>query len=185
MNKKKWKDQGYQGSRYAAATPFLDSGHEHRVQNTETGEQRAVQVYNDQTLEDAIKTGNQWTEIDEPQSGEKLKDSGENASQANAEFDKTSGKSHSPVQARKFSDKQIVAVLHEAAREETTVRDLCRSYGVSESRFYKWRRLYAGMSPEQVTEMRKLKAENVRLKDELAESKAELKILRKASAKKA
>ena len=184
MKKKQWKDQGYQGSRYAAATPFLDSGHEHRVQNTETGEQRAVQVYNDQTLEDAIKTGNQWTEIDEPQSGEKLKDSGENASQANAEFDKTSGKSHSPEQVRKFSDKQIVAILHEAAREETTIRDLCRSHGVSESRFYKWRRRYEGMSPEQVTRVRKLKAENVRLKDELAERKAVSKIGKKRRLKK-
>ena len=183
MKKKQWKDKGYKGSRYGAATPFLDSGHEHRVKNTETGEQRAIQVYSDQTLEDAVKTGNQWTEVNEPQNSGKLKDSKENASQVNAEFDKTIGKNPSVTQARKFSDKQIVTVLREAAREETTVRDLCRSHGISESRFYKWRRSYQEMSPEQVGRVRKLKAENVRLKDELAKLKTEIKILKRGSAK--
>ena len=91
-------------------------------------------------MEDAIKTGNQWTEVKEQKNGGSLKDSKENASQINAEFDELSGKSPSVAQARKFSDKQIVAILREAAREETTIRDLCRSYGISESRFYTWRR---------------------------------------------
>ena len=184
MVKKKWKDKGYKGSRYGTATPFLDSGHEHHVKNTETGEQRAIKVYSNQTLESAVKAGNQWTEVNEQKNSRKLKDSKENASQVNAEFDELSGKGPSAAQARKFSDQQIVAILHEAAHEEASIRDLCRSYGISESRFYKWRSRYGGMSLEQITEMRKLKDENIRLKHELAERVTELETLKKSSSKK-
>jgi len=185
MKRKQWKDKGYKGSSYGTATPFLDSGHEHDVENTETGERRSIQVRSDQTLGEAIEAGNQWTEVNGQINDKNSKDSAENAARVNAEFDKLSGKILPAAKEQGFTAKQIVALLQEAARKETTIRDLCRSYGISESRFYKWRRRYGGMSPEQVTRVRKLKAENVRLKDDLAEREAEIKILKKAAAKKA
>lgn len=161
MKKKLWKDKGYKGSPYGTATPFLDSGHEHDVKNTETGEQRSIQVHSDQTLGEAIKAGNQWTEVDEQKSDENFKVPQEKAARVNAESDKKSGKILHAGEERTFTDEQIAAVLQEAARRETTIRDLCRSHGISESRFYRWRRRHGGMSPEQVKEMRKLKNENL------------------------
>jgi putative transposase len=169
MKKKQWKDKGYKGSRYGTATPFLDSGHEHDVENTETGERRSIQVRSDQTLGEAIDAGNQWTEVNEQVNDKNSKDPAENAARVNAESDKLSGKILPAAEERNFTARQIVALLQEAARKETTNRDLCRSYGIGESRFYKWRSRYGGKSPEQVKEMRKHKNENVRSKNEAAE----------------
>lgn len=59
--KKVWKDKGYIGSSFNAALPFLDSGHEHQLVNTETGERRTIHVRSNQTLSEAIKNGKQWT----------------------------------------------------------------------------------------------------------------------------
>jgi putative transposase len=165
MKKKQWKDKGYKGSRYGTATPFLDSGHEHDVKNTETGEQRSIQVRSDQTLGEAIEAGNQWTEVGGQINDKNSTDSRENAAQTNAESDKLSGITLPATEKQKFTAEQIVAILQEAVSRETTIRDLCRSHGISESRFYKWRGRYGGMSPEQVKETRKLKNENGRLKN--------------------
>ncbi|MEP6923714.1 MAG: hypothetical protein ABI954_04545 [Pyrinomonadaceae bacterium] len=60
--KKLWKDEGYTGSSYNAAMPFLNSGHEHQLVNTETGEQKTIHVCSNQTLGEAIRSGEQWTE---------------------------------------------------------------------------------------------------------------------------
>ncbi|HEY8559196.1 MAG TPA: transposase [Pyrinomonadaceae bacterium] len=169
MKKKQWKDKGYKGSRYGAATPFLDSGHEHDVENTETGERRSIQVRSDQTLGEAIDAGNQWTEVNQQINAKNSKDSAENAARVNAESDRLSGKILPAAEGRNFTAKQIVALLQEAARKETTIRDLCRSHGIGESRFYKWRSRYGGMSLEQVKEVRKHKNENGRGKSESAE----------------
>jgi putative transposase len=168
MKKKQWRDKGYKGSRYGTATPFLDSGHEYEVENTETGERRSIQVRSDQTLGEAIEAGNQWTEVNEQINDKNSKDSAENAARVNAESDKLSGKIFSAANERDFTAEQIVAVLREAKRKETTIRDLCRSHGIGESRFYKWRNRYGGMSAEQVNRMRNLNDENARLKRELA-----------------
>jgi hypothetical protein len=40
----------------------LNSGHEHQLVNTETGEQRTIHVHSNQTLGEAITNGEQWTE---------------------------------------------------------------------------------------------------------------------------
>jgi hypothetical protein len=65
IKKQQWKDKGYKGTRFNAATPFLNSGHEHFVTNAETGEQRTIQVNSDQTLAQAIETGEQWIQNEE------------------------------------------------------------------------------------------------------------------------
>jgi hypothetical protein len=59
--KKLWKDKGYTGGSFNAATPFLDSGHEHQLVNTETKEHRTIHVRSNQTLTEAIKSDEQWT----------------------------------------------------------------------------------------------------------------------------
>ena len=71
MSKKKnWKDKGYTGDSFNAATPFLNSGHEHQLVNTETKERRTIHVRSNQTLSEAINSDEQWTcrsaEADQP-----------------------------------------------------------------------------------------------------------------------
>lgn len=63
MNYKRlWQDEGYTGNSYNAALPFLNSGHEHQVIHVETGEQRTIHVRSNQSLDEAITNGEQWTE---------------------------------------------------------------------------------------------------------------------------
>lgn len=58
---KLWKDKGYVGKPFNVAMPFLNSGHEHQLVNTKTGERRTIHVRSNQTLGEAITNGEQWT----------------------------------------------------------------------------------------------------------------------------
>ncbi len=64
----------------------------------------------------------------------------------------------------RFSEEQIIGILHEAAAGGIQIRELSRRHGITEQTFYRWRAKYGGM---QVSEARRLKAledENRRLK---------------------
>ena len=50
-----------------------------------------------------------------------------------------------------------------------SVRDVCKSHGVSEATYYAWRRKYAGMETDDVKRLRELEAENASLKRIVAE----------------
>lgn len=39
------------------------------------------------------------------------------------------------MKERKFTDEQIVSILQEAAKNEKSIRDLCREKGISENTF--------------------------------------------------
>ena len=45
----------------------------------------------------------------------------------------------------RFTEEQIIKILREAERGEQTISALCRTHGVSENTFYKWRQKYGGM----------------------------------------
>lgn len=45
----------------------------------------------------------------------------------------------------KFSEEQIVKILRAAERGEQTIAAVCRTHGVHETTFYKWRRHFGGM----------------------------------------
>jgi putative transposase len=63
----------------------------------------------------------------------------------------------------KFSEPQIVGILHEAD-SGVPVADLLRKHGVSRATFFKWRSRYAGATVADVKRLRELEAENARLK---------------------
>lgn len=52
----KWKDHGYSGSAYNWFD-MLPGGHEHVVENLETGEFHKVWVHDDQDVGEAIENG--------------------------------------------------------------------------------------------------------------------------------
>jgi putative transposase len=53
-----------------------------------------------------------------------------------------------------FSQEQIVAILHQAEKDEQTIQAICREHTITETTFYRWRKIYGGMS---VSEAHRLK----------------------------
>ena len=74
----------------------------------------------------------------------------------------------------KFSDEQILAIVKEgeAGRKVT---DLCRTHGITEQTYYRWKAKFGGM---ELSEMQRLK----QLEREVFELRRANEILKKASA---
>jgi putative transposase len=67
---------------------------------------------------------------------------------------------------------QIIRKLREADAQlatGATVPDLCKSLGVSEATYYRWKREYGGMQVDQLKRLKELEKENARLKRLVAE----------------
>jgi putative transposase len=64
----------------------------------------------------------------------------------------------------RFTDSEILHLLAEA-RAGVSVLEICRTAGVTERTFYRWRRRFGGLSAPAVSQMRELAAENARLRD--------------------
>ena len=82
----------------------------------------------------------------------------------------------------RFTDEQIVAALRDA--EATTVVAAARKYGVAEQTLYRWRQRFAGMEVSDVRELKRLKDENSRLKNLLAERELEVEVMKGIQANK-
>jgi len=67
------------------------------------------------------------------------------------------------VKKKHFSVEQIVAALRQVELG-MTVADATRHIGVAEQRFYRWKKIYAGLQPDQVRELKQLQEQNARLK---------------------
>lgn len=73
---------------------------------------------------------------------------------------------------KRYKPEQIINMLREAEVALSggrTVGEVCRSLGVSEQSYYRWRSAYRGMKLEQVKRLKDLEKENVRLKRAVAE----------------
>ena len=83
----------------------------------------------------------------------------------------------------KYSDSQIMAILRQSESGVPTP-ELCREHGMSSATFYKWRAKFGGMDASMLKQLKKLEAENKRLKKMYAEAKLGQDILKEAMAKK-
>jgi putative transposase len=88
------------------------------------------------------------------------------------------------LKQKQFTPEQVVAILQEAERAETSIRDVCRQHNITETTFYRWRRVYAGMSVPEATRLKELERENTRLKRLLAERDLAIDALQEYLAKK-
>ena len=79
----------------------------------------------------------------------------------------------------KFTDNQIIAILKEA-ESGVRVPDLCRTHGMSDATFYKWRAKFGGMDASMMKRMKELEEENRRLKKMYAEGKLKAEIRQEA-----
>ena len=63
----------------------------------------------------------------------------------------------------RFSEEQIVQIFQEGESGQTKAV-VCRKYGISEWTYYRWRRVFQGLSVPEARRVRQLEQENERLK---------------------
>jgi putative transposase len=84
---------------------------------------------------------------------------------------------------KRYSPEQIIGMLREAEvamAQGQTVGQVCRSLGIVEQTFYRWRREYGGLKIEQARRLKVLEQENARLKRAVAELTLDKLILQEA-----
>lgn len=82
------------------------------------------------------------------------------------------------------STEQIINLLRQAEvllSQGKTIEQTCRSIGVSNQTYYKWRKNYGGLQMSQAKKLKALEQENQRLKKAVAELTLDKLILQEAS----
>jgi len=69
---------------------------------------------------------------------------------------------------KRHTEKQIFDAL-KAVEAGAQVRDVCRTMGISEATFFRWRTKYGGMELSDLKRMKELEQENQRLKHLVAD----------------
>ncbi len=77
----------------------------------------------------------------------------------------------------RFSEEQVIGFLKQA-EAGIPIKDLCRKGGFSDATFYKWRARFGGMDVADAKRLRKLEAENAKLKRLLAEAHLDMHALK-------
>ena len=73
---------------------------------------------------------------------------------------------------KRFTPEQIIGMLREAEvrlSQGEGVKVICRSLGITEQTYYRWRKDYGGMRVSQARRLKELERENGRLKRAVAE----------------
>jgi putative transposase len=68
----------------------------------------------------------------------------------------------------RFTEEQIIGVLKEAEAGRK-VRDLCRTHGISEQTYHRWKAKYGGLGISEARRLKQLEDENRRLKKLVAD----------------
>ena len=89
------------------------------------------------------------------------------------------------MKCRQFTPEKIISLLRQAEVELAQgkrIGEICRSLGISEQSYYRWRSEYGGLKLEQARRMKELEKENGRLKKAVAELTLDKQILKEALA---
>ena len=85
---------------------------------------------------------------------------------------------------KRHKPEEIVAKLRQVdvlVSQGQSVADAIRSIGVTEVRYYRWRREFGGLKTDQVKRMKELEAENARLRRAVADLTLDKLILQEAA----
>jgi putative transposase len=85
---------------------------------------------------------------------------------------------------KRFSEEQIIGILHEGEVDGVIIRDICRKHNITEQTFFRWRSKFGGMTVSDAHKLKELEAENVRLKKIVAEQMLAIEGLKEIAAKK-
>jgi putative transposase len=83
----------------------------------------------------------------------------------------------------RFTEEQIVRVLQENVAG-TTIRDVCRRHGITETTFHRWRAKYGGMQVSDARRLKTLEDENRRLKKLVADLSLDIAMLKDVAGRK-
>lgn len=84
---------------------------------------------------------------------------------------------------KRFTAEKIIGMLREsevALAQGKKIGEVCRSLGISEQSYYRWRRDYGGLKTTQAKRIKDLERENSRLKNAVADLTLDKLILREA-----
>jgi transposase-like protein len=85
---------------------------------------------------------------------------------------------------KKHSVEQIIHKLREAEvllSQGRVVAEVCRSLGITEQTYYRWRKEYGGLRMEQARRLKQLEQENTRLRRAVADLTLDKQILLEAA----
>ena len=83
----------------------------------------------------------------------------------------------------KYSDEQILAIVKEGEAGRK-VADVCRTHGITEQTYYRWKAKYGGMELSEMQRLKQLEDENRRLKQIVAAQTLDIQALTAVVAKK-
>ncbi len=81
----------------------------------------------------------------------------------------------------RFTDEQMVGIMREADRDP--VPEVAKRHGISEQTVYTWRKRFGELRSEDMRRLRRLEAENARLKKLVAERDLEIEVMKEVAAK--
>ena len=84
---------------------------------------------------------------------------------------------------KRYTPEQIIGKLREAEvplAQEETAGQVCRTLGIAEQTFYRWRREYGGLKIEQARRLKALEQENTRLRRAVSDLTLDKLILQEA-----
>ena len=84
----------------------------------------------------------------------------------------------------KHTTDQIIEKLRQAdvaLGKDQKVPEICKTLGITEQTYYRWRQKYGGMAPEMSKELKALQKQNARLKKLVAEQALDMEILKEAA----
>ena len=84
---------------------------------------------------------------------------------------------------KRYSEEQIIRILDEI-RGGKAVAEVARNYGVSENTLYRWKSRFGEMNREELSRLRALEAENMRLKRIVAQQALDIDALKDVVSKK-
>ena len=67
------------------------------------------------------------------------------------------------MKGKPYSVEQIIAAVKQH-EQGMSVGDVCRKLGIAEATFYRWKKQYGGLEPDEARELRQLRDENSKLK---------------------
>lgn len=85
---------------------------------------------------------------------------------------------------KKYNVDNIIRILREAEvlqNQGDTIAVACRKLGVSEQAFYRWKKQYGKMQPDQAKRLKSLEHENMRLKKLVADLSLDNAILKEVA----
>jgi putative transposase len=87
------------------------------------------------------------------------------------------------MKGKRYSVEQIVAAVkqHELGM---SVPEVCRKLGIAEQTFYRWKKQYGGLEPDEARELKQLRPQNSKLKRLVADLSLDKAMLQDITAKK-